>query len=221
MKDIRIITGKNVSPSKETVTALLTRQNADLKTAGISDIYERLLPKLNMRLLPKAVCCICSKKSILSSDRSKDDGLLLCAILTVGSSVSRLIDRYAADNDLLTASVLNAMADSSLFAFEEQLHTAILQICRENGCGISCRLELPADLPLETQTAVYNAVDAGRTLGLSITNGRMLKPEKSMSLIFVLTKDVTQKKSGARLPSLSGSQLPSPQKFRRHAYGRA
>ena len=193
MKDIRIITGKNVSPSKETVTALLTRQNADLKTAGISDIYERLLPKLNMRLLPKAAYCICSKKSILSSGRSKDDGLLLCAMLTVGSSVSRLIDRYAADNDLLTASVLNAMADSSLFAFEEQLHTAILQICRENGCGISCRLELPADLPLETQTAVYNAVDAGRTLGLSITNGRMLKPEKSMSLIFVLTKDMTQK----------------------------
>lgn len=186
MKDIRIITGKPIIPPPDTVNALFAGTHTALDVSGITELYDRLLPKLKLHTLPKAALCIQERKNILHSDHYNPDALLLCAMLTIGSSIQRLIDRYAADGDPLAASLLNAMADSCLFAWEEQLHSAMLTLCREKNCGILRRLELPSDLPMHTQKAVFEALDADRTLGLSLTEGYMLSPEKSMSLIFEL-----------------------------------
>ena len=121
MKDIRIITGKPIIPPPDTVNALFAGTHTAPDVSGITELYDRLLPKLKLHTLPKAALCIQERKNILHSDHYNPDALLLCAMLTIGSSIQRLIDRYAADGDPLAASLLNAMADSCLFAWEEQL----------------------------------------------------------------------------------------------------
>lgn len=178
MKDIRIITRKGISPSKPEVCALLgSKSQNDRQKMDIDAIYERLLPSVKRYISPKAAIAVWQQT--------------LYVMLTLGGGISRLIEKYTAKEDMLSAMVLDAMADSSLFAFEEQLLPVLQQICRTEEYGIAGRLEIPGDVPMEKQKEAYEVLDAGRTLGLTMTNGYMLNPVKSMCLLFALSKDMT------------------------------
>lgn len=181
MKDIRIITGTHIIPSSETVSRLLGDKNA-LTDAKFQSLYQELLSPLQMHIRPKAALAV--------SERTEAEQNLLYALLTLGNNITRLLERYLKQNASLKALLTDAMADSCLFAFEEQLLPVIQQIAREKGRGVK-RLELPGDLPMEAQKAAYEAVEAKRTLGLSITSGYMLNPAKSLCLVFELTEDTS------------------------------
>ena len=181
MKDIRIITGTHIIPSSETVSRLLGDKNA-LTSARFQSLYQELLSPLQLPIRPKAALAV--------SERTGAEQNLLYALLTLGNNITRLSERYLKQNAPLKALFTDAMADSCLFAFEEQLLPVIQQIAREKGRGVK-RLELPGDLPIEAQKAAYDAVEAKRTLGLSITSGYMLNPAKSLCLVFELTEDTS------------------------------
>ena len=187
MKDIRIISGKRISPSLETVSALLGTKKSDLAKDQVRQIYEKLLPAVQMRIQPKAAMTIDALK-VSKDDRKK----VLYVMLTIGDGVSRLAEKFTVRNEMLNAMAVDAMADSALFAFEEQLLPHIRQFCLEEGYGIERRLELMKDVPIETQKTVFDLLEAKRTLGLSITSGYMLQPMKSMSLLFELTEDTAR-----------------------------
>lgn len=191
MKDIRIISGKQIRPDFYETTALLgCKTNNSFCQTDVSSLFEKLLLPIQMRLRPKAALLITSPSSGLT-ESGFDSGIFLYVMLTIGDGVSRLIETYTAEQEPLKASVANAMADSCLFAFERQLLPVIRQICLEENFGIGGRLEIPRDFSPKVQKEIFHALDAGRTLGLSITSGSMLKPEKSMSLVFALTDDLT------------------------------
>ena len=110
-------------------------------------------------------------------------------MMTLGKAVTDYIDRLGEDGDASSALILNAMADSCLFSFEEELQQALRSFCREKNCGISRRYEIGTDLPLLWQQRAYDGLAAGRTLGLKMTADYMLVPEKSMSLAFLVSTD--------------------------------
>ncbi len=170
MKDIRILQGNRIAPVMETAFAIYGSRDQKL--------FETLFPEIVRRLRPKAAFAILDKK--------------FYGILTVGDAVGRFIEKYTSENRQLYAMMADAMADSSLFAFEEQILPIAQKICREEGFGISRRLEPGNNLPIEWQKTAYDAVEAKRTLGIALTNGHMLSPVKSMSLIFELTEDTTR-----------------------------
>lgn len=189
MSDIRIITGKGIAPDYDTVRSLSgAAPRKDMQTElDLRAVYDRLFPQVKMHIRPKAVCTITS----FAQDEIEAKKFL-CVMLTLGNGISRLIDRQTAKEDMLSAVVSDAMADSCLFAFEKQLLPMLRRICLEEGFGIKKRLEIPLDVPIEMQKEIYSILDAGRTLGLSMTSGYMLEPVKSMCLLFALTKDTDQ-----------------------------
>ena len=197
MKDIRIISGKRIVPSMETVTALMGAKNTGAAESRIKTIYEKLLPAVQMRVRAKAALVIDELR--LSADENTEtyehaeepESKVLYVMLTIGDGISRLAEKFTAGNEMLKAMIADAMADSCLFAFEEQLLPYIRQFCLEEGYGITGRIEIMRDVPAAVQKTVFEALEAERTLGLSITSGYMLKPEKSMSLLFALTEDVS------------------------------
>lgn len=185
MKDIRMITGKRIAPSFETVSALLGAKNTDAACRQVRDAFEELLVDVERRVRPKAALCIDTQSPFGEEGGGKR---VLMAILTIGDGIGRLTEQLTAKNDMMKAMTADAMADSCLFAFEEQLLPYIRRICMEEGYGIEGRLEWAK----EVQEMVFHALEAERTLGLSITSEAMLKPEKSMSLLFELTEDTTR-----------------------------
>ncbi len=190
MKDIRIISGKQILPGFDATAALLGYKNTNISQSKLRPLFQELSPALQMRIRAKAALLI-TNSSVHPLCKNSASPVFLYAMLTIGEGASRLIKKYTAEQDMLKATIADAMADSCLFAFEQQLLPTIRQICLEEGYGIESRLEIPKDLPMEIQPEIFRSLDAGRTLGLSITSGSILNPAKSMSLIFRLTNDLS------------------------------
>ncbi len=180
MDDIRIINGKRIVPSMDDVAALLGDRHISAGESLIQEAFQELLMPLQMRICPKAAFTISCKEGCEP---------LLYVMLTIGDGVNRLMERYRQKNEILKVMTLDAMADSSLFVFEDQLLASIRQICGEEGYVIAKRLEIERDMLIDTQKEIYEAVAAGRTLGISMTSGYMLDPVKSMSMCFALACD--------------------------------
>lgn len=195
MKDIRIFTGKNTFPSFEEAGKLFGGRLSLLQEQQYKVLYQKLCRPMQMRLQPKAAAVIGTPQSISLPCVAGRAPAVLFAMLTIGDSVSRLIETYEEKEDMTMALAANALADGCLFAWEAQLLPILQQVCRESGFGIASRIEIPRDVPAEILKTAYEALDAKRTLNLSITSGHMLNPAKSMCLIFALTKDVTKENS--------------------------
>ena len=179
MKDIRIITGRTARLDLDrTVRLLGCRPGSDVWEQTRNDIVERM-PVLRRLIRPKGAF-------VMEEDEGKT---WIYAMMTLGRAVTEYTDRLREDGDTPSALILNAMADSSLFSFEEELQQALRSFCREKGCGISRRYEIGTDLPLLWQQRAYDGLAAGRTLGLKMTADYMLVPEKSMSIAFLVSTD--------------------------------
>lgn len=116
-------------------------------------------------------------------------GRVLYVVLTLGPVVQKKTDAYFAAHEYTQGMLFDAMADSCLFAFEEQLRPQIETLCREKHAGIAKRYEGGMNGALSLQRDAAEAVDAARTLGITLTQDDMLLPVKSMSIVYVLTED--------------------------------
>ena len=105
MKDIRIVSGKKIAPSADTVMKLLGSKSLDLKKDEVMKLYEKLSLAVQMRLGPKAAFFI---------DRPQKQGerTLLYAVFTIGDKVERFAEKYMDEGESLQAVIINAMADS-------------------------------------------------------------------------------------------------------------
>lgn len=187
MADIRIVTGKNIVPKLETVLGLLEYKGEGHTREEIIGQYDKLLPKLRVYLKPKAALAFGEAPEEFRKLTGHEK--LVCVVLTVGRGADTLCQSFFDRGDAFSAFLVSAMADASLFAFEEQVQGYLRRLCEEEGFGICARLSAPEDLPMEMQKTACDLVEAGRTLGLSLTSACMLEPEKSMCYFLAVTED--------------------------------
>ena len=131
MNDIRLLTGKNIIPDFDTAAGLLGCRGVESKS-GIKAVYETLFPLVKRYMRPKAAFLIDGQNRYLY------------VMLTLGSGISRLPQRSDIRNDMLKVMMADAMADSCIFAFEEQILPMLSQSCLLEGFGILRRCEIPS-----------------------------------------------------------------------------
>lgn len=175
MADIRIIRGQRIVPDVEQALRFAGYESKGAAWERAEGMCRDMAPLLRRSLQAKAVLAFTAER--------------LYVILTLGAAVSRQIDRYQDDGDELAAVLFAAMADTCLFALEQQVLQQLRLICRQKGCGIVCRHEPGSDLPLSVQADAVCETAAGRTAGVTVNAAMALSPEKSMSLVFDLCKD--------------------------------
>lgn len=175
MADIRIIRGQRIVPDVEQALQFAGYESKGAAWERAEGMCRDMAPLLRRSLQAKAVLAFTEKR--------------LYVILTLGAAVSRQIDRYQDDGDELAAVLFAAMADTCLFALEQQVLQQLRLICRQKGCGIVCRHEPGSDLPLSVQADAVCETAAGRTAGVTVNAAMALSPEKSMSLVFDLCED--------------------------------
>ena len=175
MADIRIIRGQRIVPDVEQALQFAGYESKGAAWERAEGMCRDMAPLLRRSLQAKAVLAFTEER--------------LYVILTLGAAVSRQIDRYQDDGDELAAVLFAAMADTCLFALEQQVLQQLRLICRQKGCGIVCRHEPGSDLPLSVQADAVCETAAGRTAGVTVNAAMALSPEKSMSLVFDLCED--------------------------------
>lgn len=113
----------------------------------------------------------------------------LYAVLTLGAAVSRKLDEYEKDGDVMDSLLFNALADTCLMALEEEVLQQLQLICKQKGCGITGRHEPGSDIPLSSQADAVAETKAGQSLGVSVNKDLVLSPAKSMTLVFDIGSD--------------------------------
>lgn len=122
-----------------------------------------------------------------------------CALLaaTLGIEVDNLI-RVAQNTDMLRAVVLDACGTDFIEKVGDLAEQEIREQAAAEGFGITFRFSPGyGDLPLETQESLIAALDAGRKIGLTLTDTSLMIPGKSVTAIIGFTCD----KSASRKPT--------------------
>ena len=167
MKDIRIIAGRDIRPDAAASLALAGYGKDAASQAQGKALFAELERPVRQAVRPKAALAF-------SDDGQGRTGLY--AVLTIGAAVSRQAAMYVARKEYSEAVLFSAMADSCLFSFERQLGEAIRGLCREKGCGIASRHEAGVDCGFSLQEQAVQAVEAGRPLGVNLTEHHFLQP---------------------------------------------
>lgn len=174
-EDIRILRGQRIMPDPAQTFALAGYKDGD--TAQGQKLFQQLLPQVRRLIQPKAALAFTDT--------------MIWTVLTLGPAVDGQKDRFFQDGAYTEGLLFNAMADSCLLAFEEQVLSQLKGICREKGIGIAERLEAGSQLPLSAVAEAVQAVDGRRTLRVSVTDDMVLKPEKTMATAYNISADAS------------------------------
>lgn len=137
-----------------------------------SRYYDELLGTVLDAFSPYAAVC-------------REGGALYC-LVTVGDGISALTERLFAEGEAMKGLIADAMADEYLFEADAFLLLEIKKYCAENSVGIKARREAPRDFPPSEQAVILDRTGSGR---VSLTDGFMLNPIKSMAYTLELTND--------------------------------
>ena len=185
---IQIIHGTGISPTIRTVMAMLDCREDNPAYEELLDIFNEHRPVIEKIIKPAGAFCPGELKRKGANDDLTVGRRIIYSMSTIGPEVCAYIDECM-KNDVFEGLIVDFMADSCLFLFEEQLKKSIREYCNREGIGILKSYEAPNLIPLETQKDAYEALDAGNILGIEITGGYMLKPIKSNGHIYTISED--------------------------------
>ena len=218
--DIRILRTLRVQPDLDKTLRLLGMGGAKGNASDrVRDTFEDLLPEVRRAIVPKAACVFTdaltageagsavdsesvrageagsagteSERSGEAASAGKVPGRLV-VLATIGPGITRLIEKSFREGDSYNALVIDAMAGSAMFAFENALSQPLMQICRGKGVGISGTVPAGPDMIRRA----CRAVDSERTVGVRVTDAGLMLPEKTICTIYSLTDDVSIFRAG-------------------------
>lgn len=115
-----------------------------------------------------------------------------CAVMavTLGVEVDNAI-RLAQNTDMLKAVVLDSCASEYIEKVCDYVKSEILIEARKLGCGINFAFAPGyGDFPLDIQKKLVDAVDAGRKIGLTVTENYLMIPRKSVTGVVGFVRDL-------------------------------
>lgn len=190
MEKIRVLNGKqdDIQIDMNLVMDLLSCKADSPVLEDFKREYQKLLPKVIERIRPAAAFVVGSIRPEMKSGILLPESKVIYVISTVGQGISDYSSFYFKRGNYVKGMLLDAMADVALFSYENKILAKVKEISQEMHMGVSHRYEAPLEIPMEMQKVAYEALNASKTLGLSITSGYMFSPVKSTCQIFELTE---------------------------------
>lgn len=188
MSNIKIIkgNGRELSIDREIVFKQIKCDEDNPMYEEFNEEYEELLPEVLAALEPAAALVFAPYPQGIGGS-IKPGTEVLYMITTVGKKICDIVSDYFKSGDYVKGMLSDAMASAALFSFEKPVFKAIYEMCGEKHVGIRKRYEAPGHVPMEIQKVAYDALNAGETLGLTISSGFMYDPVKSSCQVFETT----------------------------------
>lgn len=172
MNDLVKITEFNIKINKENVLKGLNCFPESPVYGHISEEFNRLLPAAECLLRPVAA--------------ARFKGNRVYCLIGAGGEISDFSKRLFDSGEAVDGLIINAIADEFIFEADKLLGGSVKTECAKRGMGVLKRLEAPAYMPLEKQREILEAVGEP---SVTLTDGYMLKPVKSLGYILELTSD--------------------------------
>lgn len=109
-------------------------------------------------------------------------------MITLGEPVSYFITSLFESGKYLAGLLADTMSVQMLYQAEAQLYPALERVCREKHLGVKRRIE-PQDESLELLRLIFQETKARERLGMELGETMMLRPEKSLGVMFSLDEN--------------------------------
>lgn len=168
-----------------------------------SELYEEFQEELSeireeieAHLQPQGAFAFGTLPKELAAEEIPEGSQVVCAILTIGSGISDYCTEFFNEGDCVKGMLADTYADTYLFELEKCWVKQLEAACREKGVGISRRLEIPEDLPMEAQKFSYETIGPEELPGVMLTSGYMFVPVKSICHVFLLSRETQEFHTG-------------------------
>ena len=138
---------------------------------------------------PKSLYCFARLPFDGTNPALKKDSPVIFSVVTLGSQPSDLVAQEFEKGNHLEALMADMEANSLLFSKQEAIAKDIAAFAKRQGYGIQGVYEAPTDIDASIQDYIVKVTGADKVLGISLTSGHMLCPEKSMCQIYLLSQD--------------------------------
>lgn len=119
------------------------------------------------------------------------EGEALYVLLTLGGEITRWANELLEQGEYVKSLLADTAANAYLFAMDESMSETIRTVCLEHKKGIASRLEAPKNIPLFMQKKILEVTDAQELAGVSVTQGMMYDPVKTMGQVYLLSDDTS------------------------------
>lgn len=149
-------------------------REGDVLYDSVSSQYDEIEEKINTSLEVKRTVF-------------EENGIIY-VVITAGEKISGLAEHYFSIGEGVAGLLINTAADEAVFEADGKTSEMIKYHCAKTGKGILKRYEAPTDISLVRQAEILRKAPVG---GVSLTDGLMLSPVKSMAYKLELTDDET------------------------------
>lgn len=185
--------------NKETAFQLMDCRKDNPMYEEMEELYEEIWQEMKPLIKPCGLLGFARAEKLFQKEDLRNKGVdghpeeleyseaeYAMVIYTLGKEVSEYSGKLFAEGDYLKGMLADAMADSCLFAMEEDWKPALRKECKKRQKGIGKRMEAPVDFSMETQQKIWELLQ-GDKMDVSLTSGYMLNPVKSCCYLFLLT----------------------------------
>ncbi|MDU4961348.1 MAG: ASKHA domain-containing protein [Sporomusaceae bacterium] len=172
-------------PDKDVILRLLQCTQADQAYAEMAALFDRLIEAAGRDIHAAAVYMPAAKPAVLPLAALAGCPQVIYCLITVGDELvaqSRACFQAGRYSEGL---LLDAIATAALFDCSCQLYRRIVQTAREAGLGLTPRLS-PGDagIDLSCQASLLAQIPPAYRLGITLSDGGMLTPVKSMAYLY-------------------------------------
>lgn len=157
-------------------------------------IYDKLLALMKNIIKPLGLYRFIPIGSFNRINELKDSDFLVLCIVTIGNDITRKINDFFDKNLFLEGLIFDALASDVLFNISDEFYLKLSSLLEKKKYGLTCRIA-PGDgiLPLEAQKFIVDSVYEARREGITMEEGFVVKPQKSLTYLYGAGKNVEPK----------------------------
>ena len=174
--------------SKEQILRLAECSEENPNYNTYLNIIEELKKEHGDKIIPKAYVVIEEKNEYM---KEGSFGVISC-LITLGSDIDKLVEEFFDSSDYLEALFLGCIGDSVLFESSNLLYKKLKYDILNESLYMSAR-QAPGDMKNDTklQRVIFDRIKPNFNFDISITEGCMLKPKRSLLYFYnLLDEDI-------------------------------
>lgn len=177
---LRYLGIRNAEPPQELLDAVLAELPYVQSALSCSAVWERF------PLTPDGASCTFGGLSVSSTALSKN--LQNCReVILLAATIGVEIDRLLARNARLSPSravISDALASAAIEAWCDSLNARLTENLSAEGCFLRPRFSPGyGDFPLSVQPRLLDCLQAGKRIGLTLTDSLLMVPTKSVTAV--------------------------------------
>jgi uncharacterized 2Fe-2S/4Fe-4S cluster protein (DUF4445 family) len=185
LNKLHIIEDFLFNPDKRKILKSLQCKEDSSTYAEINDLFDQLVGEIGRSIKPKAVFLFEKKRADFNAEELKDCDQLVYCLITLGKEISEKISEHFSERRYLEGMLSEAISNNVLFNYSRDLYIRIVDAAKSKRLGLTRRLT-PGDgkLDITSQRAILEMFKEKGSLGVTLTEGCMLSPIKSLAYIY-------------------------------------